>query len=772
MKSFRNTLLYCGLSKEEYEDIKPLIAERNHNFINIISLAMTGFGLIFLVERLLRGSTMLFPYLFLISCGLLSFLMGRFTLKKTGGMTLLFCYLQLIAIFIFAIILSSQGTNRENPSTSIIVFLALLPLTINDRPVRMFSVVTFFSVVYLICSAQVKVPEAHNADVMNTLTFSLTGMAVYLLISNRNVNEVYLRKKDAESDRLREEKRAADMANAAKSEFLANMSHEIRTPINAILGMNEIILRESRKGMEDAAPDPAASQSAFQGIFSDASVIQSAGHNLLSIINDILDFSKIEAGKMEIMEGGYHLNSVLNDVSNMIAFKAKEKGLAFRLKVDNTLPNQLYGDEVRVRQIITNLLTNAVKYTKTGSVLLSVGREGNEALEDGGTVRLVIAVQDTGIGIKAEDMDKLFSRFERMDLMKNSTVEGTGLGLAITRRLLDMMGGSIGAESVYGQGSTFTVSLPQKIVSKEPLGDFQEKYEKNMLESKTYQESFHAPEARVLIVDDTRMNLKVAMGLLKHTQIKADTAESGAEAITLCAEKQYDVILMDQRMPQMDGTEAMRRIREQQGGANAGTPFICLTADAVIGAREKYLAEGFTDYLTKPINGLALENMLLKYLPREKAHIVQQPGSEKTDTAESDEFDGLRAVGIDPSAGLRFCQNDASFYRSILWEFAHSASEKMENLRQTYETQDWKNYAIFAHSLKSAARFIGASELSERAARMENAADNQNAPEILAEHAVLLARYEQTVAAIRACVSSDDEMDDDEILEFMPQTGQ
>ncbi|MBR5970152.1 MAG: response regulator [Lachnospiraceae bacterium] len=402
---------------------------------------------------------------------------------------------------------------------------------------------------------------------------------------------------------------ATDAANRSKSDFLANMSHEIRTPINAVLGMNEMILRESKE------PET----------ISYAENVDSAGKNLLSIINDILDFSKIESGKMEIVEAPYRLSSVLNDVSNMILFRAKDKDLAFDVFVDQNLPDHLSGDEVRIRQVITNLLNNAVKYTLKGSVKLTVEERAVSGEED--SVNLTAIVEDTGIGIKKEDMDKLFGKFERMDLNRNKTVEGTGLGLAITKNLVEMMGGIIAVDSVYGEGSRFTVSIPQKIVSREPIGDFRESFRQSTRESGSYHESFHAPEAEILVVDDTEMNLMVIRGLLKKTQMQVTTASGGKEAIALVEQKSFDLILMDQRMPEMDGAEAQKRIRALPDESTDSLPIICLTADAVQGARDRYLEQGFTDYLSKPVESAALEEMLLRYLPEEK--IIRSERSEQ-----------------------------------------------------------------------------------------------------------------------------------------------
>ncbi len=389
----------------------------------------------------------------------------------------------------------------------------------------------------------------------------------------------------------------ADEANRSKSEFLANMSHEIRTPINAVIGMNEMIMREAK---DEKIADYSRN-------------IESAGRSLLSIINDILDLSKIEAGKMELTEAPYKFSSLINDVVVMISVKAREKNLAFNVNVDETLPDGLYGDEIRIRQIITNVLNNAVKYTEKGSVTLSVNY--NRAGDD---CNLLVRVTDTGIGIKPEDIDKVFEKFDRADMNRNKTIEGTGLGLTIVKRLLVMMDGTISVESEYGKGSTFFLRIPQKIHEDDAIGDYRKKFSSASASDGGYKELFHAPDAEILVVDDTLINLTVVRALLKKTKIKIDTATSAAEALIKTTEKKYDTILLDNRMPGMDGAEALPIMRTQEGGLNKETPIVCLTADAVSGARERYLAEGFTDYLTKPIESAALERMLLKYLPKDK----------------------------------------------------------------------------------------------------------------------------------------------------------
>ena len=577
------------------------------------------------------------------------------------------------------------------------------------------------------------------------------------------------------AEQLQKAKEAADRANQAKSDFLAEMSHEIRTPINAVLGMNEMIRRESDRGRTEASGEE--QEAAFRNISTYAGNIEDAGNNLLSIINDILDFSKIEAGRLELIGNAYELSLLLSDVSNLISFRAKEKGLDYLLDVDERIPEVLFGDKVRVRQIITNLLTNAFKYTDRGSILLKV-----RCLEDefraGDTVRLQITVKDTGIGIRQEDIRKLFIQFQRVDLDRNSTVEGTGLGLAITHRLLTMMGGSISVESVYGEGSAFTVVLPQQVVSAEPVGNVQAGDLQPGRGGRAYQESFRAPEARILVVDDTQINLSVVTGLLKKTELQIDTALNGEEALGLLEHTAYDAVLMDQRMPGMDGAEVLQRLRGMEGSPSREAPVICLTADAIIGAKEKYTALGFTDYLPKPAGGEVLEKTLVRHLPREKVEIIWQEETPEEaargtgqETAGGEWYALLRAAGIDPDTGMHYCQQDEKLYRSLLREYVRGADEKARDMRACIEAQDWKQYGVLVHALKSTSRTIGAAALADRAAALEEAANGEDTTFIRDEHPALADRYLALAGALREAVGAGDGTGDPEdgILEFEPQ---
>ena len=524
-----------------------------------------------------------------------------------------------------------------------------------------------------------------------------------------------------------EDLEVAKEANAAKSRFLSNMSHEIRTPINAVLGFDEMIIRESTT--------PSITEYARE--------IQNAGKTLLSLINDILDFSKIEAGKMEIIPVEYELSSVINDLANMINIRAKDKDLELVYNVDENIPHILVGDEMRIRQCALNIMTNAVKYTQQGTITVNIG------YEKAGTnhINLLIRVTDTGQGIREEDLDKMFSAFERIDEAKNKTIEGTGLGMNIVKQLLDLMGSQLVVHSEYGVGSDFSFAVRQKVVSWEPVGKFTQDYKESLSKLEVYEESFHAPTANILVVDDTRANLTVIKGLLKETGIQIDTVESGREALHKVAEKKYDVIFLDHRMPEMDGVETFHAMQEMEDTYNRNTPVIALTANAISGAREEYFKEGFTDYLSKPVDSGKLEEMLLQYIPKDKiskkgdADYVTDARKEETREAEARAYaKAVLVTGIDMQAAINNC-GSPELLLEVLTDFWLTIDDKAATIEELEKNGDIKNYTIYVHGLKSSARTIGALKLSEMAANLERCGNEKNYEEIQEKTPALLELY-------------------------------
>ncbi|MCR4647774.1 MAG: response regulator [Lachnospiraceae bacterium] len=397
--------------------------------------------------------------------------------------------------------------------------------------------------------------------------------------------------------RIRVESNELVHISKAKDDFLANMSHEIRTPLNGILGMDEMIIRDTKE----------------TNTKKHALEIKSAGNILLSIINDILDLSKIESGNFDIVPDDYDLASILNDVLSLTRIRALKKGLELNFNVAEDIPSKLYGDEIRIRQVMLNIINNAIKYTEKGSVSVDVS---SKLTMMGNYIDLIIKVSDTGIGIKDEDKEKLFASFQRLDEKKNRSIEGTGLGLHITHKLLEMMEGKIEFESEYGVGSTFIITVPQKVVRAAGIGDFSKAVRKVLTDSDNEEIKLYAPDAHILVVDDNELNLEVIEGLLKETKIKTDLVESGRECIDRIEKEKYDVILLDQMMPKMNGEETLKELTDRN--LLQGTPIIALTADAVIGAKEHYMSLGFTDYLSKPVKYERLEQTLKEYIPQEK----------------------------------------------------------------------------------------------------------------------------------------------------------
>ncbi|MBR1743745.1 MAG: DegV family EDD domain-containing protein, partial [Lachnospiraceae bacterium] len=430
------------------------------------------------------------------------------------------------------------------------------------------------------------------------LSLILVGMVCFTMVLFQN--RIY----QEENTRAKKETERAEELNRSQNRFFSSMSHEIRTPINSILGLNELILRE---------PD------ASDEIAKDAAGIQGAGKMLLALINDILDFSKIEAGSMDIVPVDYQVGDMMSEIVNMIWLRAQDKGLNLEVSIDPQVPSALFGDEVRIKQILINLLNNAVKYTKEGSVGLHIESEAVSKE----MVLLRISVSDTGMGIKKESIPNLFDAFKRVDEQKNRHIEGTGLGLSIVKQLVELMDGTISVDSVYGEGTTFTVVVKQGVSDAEEIGELNiHNYGK--AKKNAYESSFTAPEASVLIVDDNEMNLEVEKKLLTGTKMKVETAVSGKDALRMTLKNLYDVILMDHLMPEMDGIECLHEIRKQEGGLNNRAPVVVLTANAGGENRKLYNLAGFDGYLVKPVSGTALEDMLLRYIPEEKLNVKQK----------------------------------------------------------------------------------------------------------------------------------------------------
>lgn len=538
------------------------------------------------------------------------------------------------------------------------------------------------------------------------------------------------------TEELAEAKAEAERANAAKSDFLAKMSHEIRTPINAVIGMNEMIIRESQEAhIKDYAHD-----------------VKESSVMLLNIVNEILDSSKIESGMMEIVPVNYEVSSLLNDLYNMTDIKAKEKGLELVFEIEPTIPGELYGDDKRIRQVLLNLLSNAVKYTNEGTVTLKVSADVAE-----GVAQVHYAVCDTGMGIKEEDIHKLYTAFQRFDMERNRNVEGTGLGMNIARQLLKLMGSELKIESEYGKGSKFSFSIAQKVVNEQQIGDFNKRLSKAK-ERTDYRQNYIAPEAKILVVDDYRMNLKVFRNLLKQTQIKVSTADSGSECLEMLKEKTFDIIFLDHMMPGMNGIEVLHEIKKQ--GLNPGKPIVMLTANAMVGSGEKYMQEGFDGFLSKPILPDKLDKMILGFLPEE---MISKPVDVSEDLGKGETEEEITVSNrITPKLpvlielmeklpelnfekGLKTCSGDEEFYLELLQDFV--ALPIKEELKNYVNRKDYTSYNIRIHGFKNSAYSVGAEKLGDLAYQMEKGTDGEPIEQLPGMQEMLFARYDRICAA-------------------------
>lgn len=538
-------------------------------------------------------------------------------------------------------------------------------------------------------------------------------------------------------DELEQAKEAAEEANRAKTQFIARVSHEIRTPINAIMGMNEMIMRESREC----------------DIIQYADDVRNSSTILLGIINELLDAAKIESGKMEVLPVEYDMGSFLNDLYHLIYIRAREKNLTLNFEIEKTIPKVYFGDDKRIRQVLINLLTNSVKYTDKGEVTLSLTAE-----TEGDTAFLHFSVRDTGIGIKKEELESICEEFKRADMKRNRSVEGTGLGMNIVQQFLRLMGSELKIESEYEKGSAFQFVLEQKIVDKSPLGDFTASFSK-VGEEKFFRSSFVAPDARILVVDDYPMNIKVLKNLLKQNKVQIEGVESGRECLRLLRQQSFDLIFLDHRMPGMDGVETLHEMRKQELGK--GVPVIMLTANAIVGDREKYLEEGFDEFLSKPIMPERLEKIMLQFLPekyiqtanREPEEIVYMDAKAYLESLEKDDevdFEQVKEVfpEFNYEKALSLCNGEEGFYLELLRDFTELTIKT--ELEGYVETQDSENYSIRIHGFKNNAYSVGADKLGDLAYKMEQESKDGITEALIKKQEELFGMYAQICETYRS----------------------
>lgn len=603
-----------------------------------------------------------------------------------------------------------------------------------------------------------------NSDnALNLIIVIVACMSIYLSLVKYSsmVKSVSLK---AQSNRellkvVEIKRKEAKSAAKSKSDFLANMSHEIRTPMNAICGMSDLLLETGLSGEQ----------------LDYVSTIKTSSNNLLNIINDILDFSKIDAGKMELVEEDYNLLSQLNGLQNTVDVRIGEKPISFEIFIKRDMPTSLYGDEVRVQQILLNLLTNAVKYSNEGVIRLVLDYDRISDDE----IMVMAKVSDNGIGIKQEDVETIFDSFSQVDMERNHKIEGTGIGLSITKRLVGLMNGSISVESEYGVGSTFSISIRQKVtdyascIETDIPDDFvlisHTSILKDALNDNIRIAVFEAPEARVLVVDDNEANLKVASGLFSKYKLQIETCTSGKKALDILAvDNNFDALFVDHMMPEMDGVELVGIIRSIDSEFMRNVPIIALTANAIKGVSEMFLSNGFNDYMSKPIDTSVLARVLKKWIPSDKqqeitvseANAAVEDTSKTEHCAETDNKirDAFSSItDMDYPKALMVCGDDDDILLSVVRVYVKSYSGILERTLKAFESEDLENYGIEVHGVKSSSRSIGNEVLGNMAYDLEMAAKGGNLEFVKDNHSAFLEAYDGYVSELKAALEAIDE---------------
>lgn len=640
-----------------------------------------------------------------------------------------------VRVFYITLILTSYliGWQLDTLGMLIMIFFAggILISLYSDRDILMeYSVTTIIILVIVGIFQMDVVKEVCPAEIyfVYAVIYLFGMVSMIFMVAGVNTYKKQMEEKNEE----------ARNALEAKGNFLANMSHEIRTPMNAICGMAQLL---SEKDFEPEEKEY-------------IETIQKSSESLLSIINEILDFSKIDSGNMEINSEEYHFNSLIHDVLSIIEFRMRDKSVKLKIDIDPKIPRVLIGDELRFRQILINLLNNAVNFTHKGSITLKMTWVWQE--QDEGV--LEVEVRDTGIGISKENMGKLFKAFGQIDTRKNRNVEGTGLGLAISKNLLEMMGGSIWAKSEPGKGSTFSFTLPQKVKDKRPSNYKNDSDDIKKLND-SFSISFKAPTARVMIVDDNKVNLQVAFEIMKRFGFEATTIDNGSEALNRIEEHlvNYDLIFMDHMMPFMDGVETTEKIRALDTDYARDIPIVALTANAIKGVEKQFKDAGMNDYLAKPIHVNQLNDILKKWLPLDKQirvvdgeeMPVMQTDKVKTKDEREDEL-LTKLKGVNVEFGIRNCGGNKSVYIRILQTF--SSSNLAPGLEHYFNDADWDNYEVIAHSIKGACRNIGAEELADKAYKLELAGKEHDARFIKNNHEKFLVEYKDLMSVITKAI--------------------